>query len=135
MGMQRMKVEGGDDGEEEEDDEYDDDDDEGPDPEEEWKGLAEKQLCPPEERITPESFAEWKVKFEEEMIAAGVLKRNAVKAKTGKQIFMDTSQDEGAAAKSKPGDGDPKQEGVVYNAALFNELDDEDLDDLSDGED
>merc|ERR1711933_107166 len=71
---------------EDDDDEDDDDDDENAE-EEEWKGLADKVLCPESERITPESFNEWKLKFDEEMIASGVLKREQQKAKTGKQFF------------------------------------------------
>mmetsp|Transcript_56968 Transcript_56968/g.128537 ORF Transcript_56968/g.128537 Transcript_56968/m.128537 type:complete len:265 (-) Transcript_56968:85-879(-) len=116
---------------EEEEGEDDDDFEDGPNAEEEeWRGLAEKPVCPEEDRITLESFAEWKAKFEQEMIATGVLKREEVKAKSGKEIFLE-------AAKSK--DGGESKDGaakggdtpLVYDASLFGEdgLDD-DLDDL-----
>jgi len=100
--------------------------------EEEWKGLKEKNLCPVSERITIESFLEWKKKFDEEMIATGVLKREEQKAKSGKQIFLETQDGEKGTDKdsnAKPG------EAVAYNAALFGEEDDDDLDDLSGDED
>merc|ERR1711974_471142 len=133
--MQRMKKEGG--GEEEgedDDDEYDEDDDDGPDPEEEWKGLAEKALCPESERITPDTFLAWKEKFEQEMVEAGVLKRGEVKMKTGKQFFVESNKEGGAEGDEKAAGATGADGEVVYNAALFNELDDEDLDDLSDGD-
>lgn len=137
--LQRMKESSPTDGDEagEDDDDYDeDDDDDGPDPEEEWKGLAEKNLCSESERITIESFGEWKLKFEQEMVEAGVLKRGEVKAKSGKQFFLESSKENGDAdAAGKAGEASGKEGDLVYNAALFNELDDEDLDDLSAGED
>jgi len=123
--------------EEGEDDADDDDEDEdGPSPEEEWKGLAEKTLCPEDERITADSFAKWKAKFDQEMVACGILKREESKAKSGKQIFMDTQKDQ----KEKDGaqdatDGGGKPDTLVYDAALFGEDGMDDLDDLSGGED
>mmetsp|Transcript_8251 Transcript_8251/g.23635 ORF Transcript_8251/g.23635 Transcript_8251/m.23635 type:complete len:262 (-) Transcript_8251:233-1018(-) len=117
------------------DEEYDDDDGDGPNPEEEWKGLADKPTVPESERITLDVFQSWKVKFEQEMIEVGVLKRETNKAKSGKEWFLEKSKEtEGAspsdqAAKQKTG------EELVYDASLFNEMDDEDLDDLSAGED
>mmetsp|Transcript_6310 Transcript_6310/g.15719 ORF Transcript_6310/g.15719 Transcript_6310/m.15719 type:complete len:266 (-) Transcript_6310:111-908(-) len=139
--MQRLGQQEGDaaaEGEGEEDAE-DDDFDNGPDPEEEWKGLAEKALCPEEDRITLESFMEWKNKFEAEMIASGVLKREEAKAKSGKQIFLETqSQQTGnnTAADGKSPDAGSGAGGapLVYDAALFGEEGEDDLDDLS-GED
>merc|ERR1712194_724954 len=107
-------------------DEDGEDDDDGPDPEEEWKGLADKELCPESERITIESFAAWKLKFDEEMVECGVLKREGVKSKSGKSIFMEAPKEGEAAGE----DGKPGVAGA-YNAALFGEEDDlDDLDDL-----
>jgi len=122
--------------EEGEDGDEDDEDDDGPSPEEEWKGLAEKALCPEADRITVESFAKWKAKFDQEMVASGILKREENKAKTGKQIFMDSQKDQ----KEKDGaqdaaDGGGKPDTLVYDAALFGEDDMDDLDDLSGGDD
>lgn len=136
--MQRMKQSAPQDGDEvgeDDEDDYDEDEDDGPDPEEEWKGLAEKSLCPESERITSESFAAWKLKFEQEMIDSGVLKRGEVKAKTGKQFFLESSKENNAEVVGKSGETPNKEGELVYNAALFNELEDDDLDDLSAGED
>merc|ERR1712014_374980 len=107
------------------------DDEEGPDPMEEWKGMGEKELCAVEDRITPEAFEAWRMKFEEEMVQCGVLRRGEIKGKTGKQIFLET--------RSEPGKGDAEQNNaatagagadgkapLVYDAALFGE---DDLDD------
>jgi len=126
--MQRLqKSEGPEADEEEEGDE----EDEGEPEEEEWKGLAEKALCPESDRITLECFAAWRVKFEEEMVACGVLKRDENKAKTGKQIFFETKSKEEAAAAAKQGG---EKDVLVYDATLFGEEDLDDLDDMS-GED
>merc|ERR1739844_493596 len=125
--MQRLKKSGQDGNEEAEEEEEGDDDEEEEVEEEEWKGLAEKQLCPESERITLESFAAWKQTFEEEMIACGVLKRDENKAKTGKQIFLETKKD---VEEGKKDDKDV----LVYDAALFGEDGLDDLDDMS-GED
>merc|ERR1712178_410690 len=94
--------------------------------EEEWKGLKEKPLCAPEKRITIESFMEWKKRFDDELGANGTLKRGETKAKSGRAIFM-----EAQAAEGSPKDGSAKGD-VAYNAALFGEEDDADLDDLDD---
>merc|ERR1712039_642127 len=124
--MQRLEKSGEGGNEDEAEDDEDGDDDE----EEEWKGLSEKQLCPESERITMESFAAWKQTFEEEMIACGVIKREENRAKTGKQIFLDTKKDVEENKEVKKDD-----KGVlVYDATLFGEDGLDDLDDLS-GED
>lgn len=118
--------------EEEEGDDEEDDDDNAE--EEEWKGLAEKELVKEEDRITIESFAEWKINFDAEMIAAGILKREGTKAKTGRQIFLEaqpqTKDGESPGAAGGGAEGAP-----VYNAALFGEGEDADLDDLDDLDD
>merc|ERR1711924_537404 len=73
--------------------------------EEQWRGLEMKPLCPPEERITPETFAAWKVTFDAELMAAGVLRRETKNRRTGRQIFVageeaaDTAAAEEAAEK------------------------------------
>ena len=104
------------------------------DPEEEWRGLAEKEMVPVADRITPQAFLDWKVKFEAEMVEAGVIKREAVKGKTGKIIWMEMqSQQKEQEKESGSTDADAKQGMLVYDAALFGD-DDEDLDDLSDDE-
>lgn len=132
--MKRVKEEGGE-GEEDEEGEDEDDDDEEEAEEEEWKGLADKTLCPESERITPDAFAEWKLKFDEEMIAAGILKREGEnKAQTGKAFFL-AEQEKSTAAAGKDAGGAAGGGPVVYNSALFGEEDDDDLDDLSGGED
>lgn len=108
--------------------------------EEEWKGLAEKKLCAKEDRATTDSFAAWKVRFDEEMIAAGVLRRTEQKAKTGKMFFLENAPKESGAAEAATADaaggaGAAGATALVYNAALFGEgedEDDEDLDDLLD---
>mmetsp|Transcript_42192 Transcript_42192/g.98994 ORF Transcript_42192/g.98994 Transcript_42192/m.98994 type:complete len:255 (+) Transcript_42192:82-846(+) len=130
MHEEMMKRLGG--GEEDEngdDDDEDDDDDDDGEPEEEWKGLADKALVPPEQRATAESFEAWRVKYEEEMFSTGAWKRDEAKGKTGKQIFMECKD----GASPSEGGGAEKQEGVPYNAALFGEEDEDDLEDLSDG--
>jgi len=118
---------------EEVEDEDEDEDEEGPSPEEEWKGLAEKPLCPEADRITEDSFAQWKIKFDEEMIACGILKREENKAKSGKQIFLDTQKEKDTTQDAKDGGGKP--DALVYDAALFGEDGMDDLDDLSGGDD
>lgn len=116
----------------EEDDDQDNEDEIDELEEEEWKGLKEKPLCPSNERITMESFLEWKKNFDEEMIASGVFKKDENQLKTGKMIFLEAQDAEKAAGK----DGSGKDGGaLVYNAALFGEEDDDDLDDLDDDED
>ncbi|CAE7160339.1 EIF2AK4 [Symbiodinium pilosum] len=115
--------------EDEEEEEEDGEDEEEEEPE--WKGLTEKTLCPESERITAESFAAWKAKFDAEMIETGVLKRDEVKSRSGKLIFMQGQ--EGAESK-KEENGYPaggKSDVLVYDAALFGE-DDADLDDIED---
>lgn len=113
-------------------DDEEDDDEEGEEEEEEWKGLADKALCDPSERITVESFLAWKEKFDKEMIEKGILKREENKAKSGKQFFLEAQ----AAEKEASGEAKDKtnENGVlVYDAALFGEEDDDDdLDDLED---
>lgn len=124
------KGEGGDEDEDDEDgDEEDDYDDDNKDPgDEEWKGLALKDLCADSDRITVESFMAWKVNFDAEMVAAGVLKREENKAQTGKAWFLATRASEEKKA-ADDGDAAPEDGDVVYNAALFGEEAD-DLDDL-----
>eukprot|EP00408_Alexandrium_pacificum_P066319 CAMPEP_0171177250 /NCGR_PEP_ID=MMETSP0790-20130122/12144_1 /TAXON_ID=2925 /ORGANISM="Alexandrium catenella, Strain OF101" /LENGTH=256 /DNA_ID=CAMNT_0011642145 /DNA_START=82 /DNA_END=852 /DNA_ORIENTATION=- len=129
-----MRMSGGKEGEagEEEGDEDEDDDEEDNTQEEEWKGLADKTLCAEADRITPDSFADWKVKFDEEMISLGLIKRDENKAKTGKMIFMEIGDPTKQAGK----EGDGKDEApLVYDAALFGEDNLDDLEDLSGGED
>jgi hypothetical protein len=138
----RAKGEGG---EEEAGEGGDEDDDEEYDEfapgkeEEEWKGLAEKPVVPEKDRITPDAFAEWKLKFDQELIEKGILKRDEIKAKTGRQIFMEANKDEKDGDKKATNDDKKEENGstLVYNAELFGELEDDDvdLDDLSDGED
>mmetsp|Transcript_25689 Transcript_25689/g.59375 ORF Transcript_25689/g.59375 Transcript_25689/m.59375 type:complete len:263 (-) Transcript_25689:95-883(-) len=120
------------DGEEDEDDD-DDDDDDGDEEEEVWKGLADKVLVPLDQRLTSESFATWRQKFEEEMFSTGEWKREEAKGKTGKLIFMEAKENE-LGEGTTPTEGG-KQQGLAYNAALFGEEDEDDLEDLSEGED
>jgi len=132
--MQRLK---GDDGEDEEEGEDGEDGEE--EDEEEWKGLADKSLVPEKERITSDMFATWKVKFDDEMIAAGVLRREKAKGESGRQFFLKIKkqEEEAAGAGSKPGDAGKGDEGnvLVYDSALFGELEEDDLDELSSEED
>lgn len=129
-----QQVDGGDAEEDEEEDEEEDDDEEGGQEEEEWKGLAEKQAVDEKDRITPEIFNAWKVKFEEEMVATGVIKVLDQTVKTGRQIFFETQAQ--AETPSKDGTAEKAQSGaVVYDATLFGEDMDDDLDDLSGGDD
>lgn len=113
--------------------EADEDEEEEEEEEPEWKGLAEKPLCPVSERITAESFAKWRIKFEAEMIEAGILKLEGQKAKSGKQFFMEAKEGAAGKADGKDSAADGKGE-VGYDAALFGEdgLDDDDLDDMED---
>jgi len=127
MHEEMMLRNGGDEPEEEEDEDNESDVDAME--EEEWKGLKEKPLCAVSERLTVDSFKEWKEKFDEEMIAAGIFKdTKIVQNKTGRQIFLDAQADE--AANAKAGGGNKDSGTLVYNAALFGEEDDDDLDDL-----
>lgn len=132
MHEEMMKRLGGDEAEDDEDDE-DNEAEVDKLEEEEWKGLKEKPLCPADQRITIDSFMEWKKKFDEEMVEKGILKREEQKAKTGKQIFCDAQESE--KAEGKAGEAGKSTEELVYNAALFGEEDDDDLDDLDDDED
>lgn len=131
MHEEMMQRAGGD----EPDEEDDDDDESGEEEEEEWKGLADKNLCLESDRITPDIFHVWKLKFDQELMDEGILRREGEnKAKTGKQIFMEAGKDgekEGGKEASSEKDSSAASP-VVYNAALFGEVDDEDLDDLSD---
>lgn len=137
MHEQMMKRLGGD--EEEQDDEEGESGDEvdiADQLEQEWKGLKEKPLCAANERLTVDTFLEWKKRFDDEMIANGTLKRDDQKAKTGKQLFLDAQDTAEAQAKADGKEGAAKDSAALaYNAALFGEADDDDLDDLSDGED
>merc|ERR1719222_1022395 len=102
--MQRLAGDGGGaEGGENEDDEEDEDDEDYDEnapgaEEEEWKGLADKTLCDEKDRITPESFAAWKVKFDAELVAMGILKRDENRGKSGKQIFCETKDEQAAGA-------------------------------------
>merc|ERR1719333_226262 len=58
--------------------------------EEVWRGLEAKPLCPESERLTAESFAAWKLKFDAELIASGVISREKKTALTGREIFTET---------------------------------------------
>merc|ERR1711965_554522 len=97
MHEEMMKRTGGD--EAEDDDEDIDQEEIDKLEEEEWKGLKDEPLCPASERVTFEIFQEWKKKFDEEMIAAGVLKREEQKAKSGKQIFYEAQEGEKSPGK------------------------------------
>mmetsp|Transcript_29715 Transcript_29715/g.52222 ORF Transcript_29715/g.52222 Transcript_29715/m.52222 type:complete len:256 (-) Transcript_29715:101-868(-) len=134
MHEEMMLRQGGGDGaaEEEEDEEEEDDEDEE---EEIWKGLADKALCDASDRITVESFMAWKEKFDAEMIEKGVLKREENRAKSGKQFFLEAQAAEkapSAAAEGAAAKGAAEGGALVYNAALFGEEEDDDLDDLED---
>jgi len=121
-------------GDEDDDEEYDEDDDDygANEPEEEWKGLAEKPMCAEADRVSPDTFAVWKAKFEEEMIAAGIFKKDEVKAKTGREIFLEMGPKDGADGKAAGGD-EKKDGAMVYDAALFGEMEEDvDFDDLDD---
>lgn len=113
---------------EDDDDEFEDGD--GPTEEEEWKGLAEKELCSEAERVGPDSFLKWKLAFDAEMIACGVLRRDENKAKTGKTIFFDNKPV--ASSDGTPFADGGKTEMLVYDAALFGEEDLDDLEDMGD---
>mmetsp|Transcript_74789 Transcript_74789/g.161770 ORF Transcript_74789/g.161770 Transcript_74789/m.161770 type:complete len:265 (+) Transcript_74789:105-899(+) len=125
--------------EEEEDEEEEDEDEDENVAEQEWKGLAEKELPKEDDRITEADFLAWKEKFDAELVASGVLKRDTMAVKTGKMIFCEANGapkdgKEGAATGGYPGEaakGDASAP-AVYNAALFGEEDDADLDDLDD---
>jgi len=131
MHEEMMKRLGGDEANEDDEDDEDNEAEVDKLEEEEWKGLKEKALCPPDQRITIDSFLDWKKKFDLEMIEKGVLKREEQKAKTGKQIFCDAQESEKTAGKDGAAGNDKE---LVYNAALFGEEDDDDLDDLDDEE-
>lgn len=118
----------------EEDEDEDNEDEVDKLEEEEWKGLKEKPLCAVEDRMTVDLFKEWKIKFDEEMIASGALVRQEQKAKTGKMFFMEMEAEQKASA-GKDNKGAKDDGGAVaYNAALFGEEEDDDLDDLDDDE-
>lgn len=133
--MQRLKGDGKEGGDEDDEEGGDEDDEDEDGEEEEWKGLADKQLCAETDRITVDAFSQWKIKFDEEMIACGVLKRESTKGKSGRQFFLDIKEAE-KAGETQLGEGaEEGKEGVlVYDAALFGEMDEDDLDELS-GED
>lgn len=128
---EEMMLRHGGDEEDEEEDSGDGEDEE----EEEWKGLKDKVLCEASDRITVDSFLVWKAKFDLELISMGVLKAYEDKGKSGKVIFVEVEQAEKTAGAIAGAAGDAKNPGgaaTVYNAALFGEVDDEDLDDLDD---
>merc|ERR1719401_3199049 len=130
MHEQMMKRMGGDEdeGAAEDEDDYDEDEINRLE-EEEWKGLASKPEVPEKDRITTEIFLEWKKKFDDEMVAKGVLKREENRGQSGKAFFLAAQTQANTDSSS-----DTKDAPLVYNAALFGEEDD-DLDDLSGGED
>lgn len=135
MHEEMMKRNGPTEGEGEEG-EGEDDDDEGPNEEEEWRGLADKEKCPESERVTSAQFLAWRITFEAEMIACGVLKKPEEKMRTGQMIFMEARKDEESKVGAKTGTNAGAADGapLVYDASLFGEVDD-DLDDISGGED
>lgn len=137
MHEEMMKRLGPQEGEGEENDEEESEEEEEP----EWKGLAEKPAVPEKDRITVESFMEWKTKFEAEMYETGVLKKEQDRAQSGKEFWMAAKADadkkaakDGASAAgttTSSASGTP----MVYDASLFgDDEEDEDLDDLSGGE-
>eukprot|EP00927_Polykrikos_kofoidii_P050024 TRINITY_DN43989_c0_g1_i1.p1 TRINITY_DN43989_c0_g1~~TRINITY_DN43989_c0_g1_i1.p1 ORF type:complete len:288 (+),score=72.47 TRINITY_DN43989_c0_g1_i1:87-866(+) len=138
MHEEMMKRLGGGEDDEEGGGEDDDDGSEEEQQEEEWKGLADKTLCPESERVKVEDFAKWKLDFDAEMIACGILRREGEnKARTGKQIFMEAQkrqkdEETGGSGGYAPGAAAAP---LVYDATLFGEEMDDDLDDLSGGED
>jgi len=71
----------------EEEDEEEDEEDAVEEEQGEWKGLEEKVLCSAMERITQQSFMEWKTKFDEELVKLGIIKRDGDERVTGKLIF------------------------------------------------
>mmetsp|Transcript_41640 Transcript_41640/g.109924 ORF Transcript_41640/g.109924 Transcript_41640/m.109924 type:complete len:261 (-) Transcript_41640:72-854(-) len=134
MHEEMMKRQAAENGDEEEDEEgEDDEDDDDNRAEEEWKGLAEKELPKEEDRVSDAEFLAWKQKFDAELVATGVLKREQLKAKTGRQIFCEAGAPQDGKEGGKAGAGEAAEGGgpAVYNAALFGE-DDADLDDLDD---
>eukprot|EP00929_Paragymnodinium_shiwhaense_P110129 TRINITY_DN76862_c0_g1_i1.p1 TRINITY_DN76862_c0_g1~~TRINITY_DN76862_c0_g1_i1.p1 ORF type:complete len:257 (-),score=107.69 TRINITY_DN76862_c0_g1_i1:241-1011(-) len=126
-------------GPQEGDEEEDEDDDDEEEEEQEWKGLADKPIVPEKDRITEASFTEWKKKFEEEMYATGVLKKEEERSQSGKQFFLaaKAAEDKKATGSSIAGTSPTGTDGgtpMVYDASLFGEVEDDDLDDLSGGE-
>jgi hypothetical protein len=101
--------------------------------EEEWRGLEMKPLCPADQRLTPETFAAWKVKFDQEMIAAGILKREAKTKRSGRQIFVAGETAADTAAAEEAAENEAVSEDIVVDEALFDG--DDDLDDLDEIED
>jgi len=95
--------------------------------EEEWKGLKDKPMCAAADRVTMDTFLEWKKRFDVEMIANGTLRDpKESKAQSGKAIFLEAQAAEAGKGKDAKEGGE-----MVYNAALFGEEDnDDDLDDL-----
>jgi len=94
--------------------------------EEEYKGLKEKDLCAPEERVTPEAFAAWKAAFDQEMIQKGLLKRVVHTKPSGRQMFE--------ADKNLENEGDAGNDVLEdVNAELYG--DEGDLDELDDLDD
>eukprot|EP00448_Togula_jolla_P012152 CAMPEP_0170597676 /NCGR_PEP_ID=MMETSP0224-20130122/15833_1 /TAXON_ID=285029 /ORGANISM="Togula jolla, Strain CCCM 725" /LENGTH=258 /DNA_ID=CAMNT_0010922161 /DNA_START=91 /DNA_END=867 /DNA_ORIENTATION=+ len=137
MHEEMMKRLGGDEAEEEDEDEESEEEEQE---EPEWKGLAEKALCEEQDRLTTEAFSEWKIRFDQELIASGVLKRGESKAKTGKLFFLELQNGGKEAGAATAGSDGAASEGapLVYDATLFGEGDDDDMDDLdniSGGED
>merc|ERR1719145_178810 len=117
--MLRQKREAG--GAEEDGGDDEDEEDEEEEEEPEWKGLALKEVVPEDQRITPESFAEWKSKFDAEMIAKGLIKdsANAEAGVTGRKFFLAQKES-----------GEELKEGALeIDEELFEGEDDVDLDD------
>merc|ERR1719159_759440 len=101
--------------------------------EEQWRGLEMKPLCPPDQRLTPETFAAWKVKFDQELIASGVLRRETKNKRTGRQIFVAGETAADTAAAEEAAEKEEVTDEIVVDEALFDG--DDDLDDLDDIED
>mmetsp|Transcript_18855 Transcript_18855/g.45398 ORF Transcript_18855/g.45398 Transcript_18855/m.45398 type:complete len:255 (+) Transcript_18855:97-861(+) len=104
-------------------------DGEGPQPE--FKGLADKVLCRPDERVTDEQFATWKASFKQEMVALGYWKVDTKADRlTGKQLFESDATlkdfDEELPEEDDPNDI-RKQ---VFNESVFDEEDELNEDDL-----
>merc|ERR1719230_2378933 len=69
------------------DEDLDHEDEEANFVEPEFKGLVDKQVIEEGFRITPAIFEEWRLRFEQEMLDTGVIKRDAGDSMTGKMIF------------------------------------------------
>mmetsp|Transcript_54533 Transcript_54533/g.119573 ORF Transcript_54533/g.119573 Transcript_54533/m.119573 type:complete len:249 (+) Transcript_54533:65-811(+) len=123
--LERMQEDGVDD-ENQEEGESGDEEQEEFNMEEEYKGLKEKDLCAPEDRVTPEAFAVWKAAFDQEMIQKGLLKRVVHTKPSGRQMFE--------ADKELENEGDAGNDMLEdVNAELYG--DDGDLDELDDLDD